>query len=93
MTFPKKEPALSREAFVDAMEESISNGSRPVMQSFNLVSITPVKGGYEVRACSNAQRESFHFKGIVKFTAYLSGGHVLFGSWMSALAPWPDTTS
>jgi hypothetical protein len=76
-----KAPALSKKDFVDVMEEQVSNGSRPFMQSFDLVSITPVKGGYEVRGCSRAQRESFHFKGILKFTAYVSDGQVNFGGW------------
>ena len=63
------------------MDELTSNGTEPYMQSFDLVSITPVKGGYEVRGCSKAQRESFHFKGIVMFTAYASDGKVRFGGW------------
>jgi hypothetical protein len=74
-------PALSKERFEEIMDERVGNGSAPFMQSFDLVSITPVKGGYEVRACSKAQRENFHFKGIVKFTAYVSDGRVRFGSW------------
>jgi hypothetical protein len=77
-----KTPVHSKKDFVDAMDERVSNGSLPFMQSFDLTSITPVKGGYEVRGCSKAQRESFHFKGIVKFTAYVSDGQVRFGSWM-----------
>jgi hypothetical protein len=76
-----KRPALSKEKFADLMEELTSNGSAPYMKSFDLVSITPVKGGYEIRGCSNAQRESFHFKGIVAFAAYVSDGQVRFGSW------------
>jgi hypothetical protein len=77
-------PALSKKAFADAMEERVSNGSLPFMQSFDLVSITPMNGGYEVRGCSKAQRESFHFKGIVKLNAYVSNGQVHFGSWIFA---------
>jgi hypothetical protein len=76
-----KAPVLSKQDFADVMNEQISNGSRPFMQSFRLVSITPVKGGYEVRGCSKAQRESFHFKGILVFTAYVSDGKVRFGGW------------
>lgn len=76
-----KAPILSKQEFVDAMDEQVSNGSRPYVLSFNLASITPVKGGYEVRACSKAQRESFHFKGILKFTAYVSDGKIRFGAW------------
>jgi hypothetical protein len=76
-----KAPVLSKQDFVDVMNEQISNGSRPFMQSFSLASITPVKGGYEVRGCSKAQRESFHFKGILAFTAYVSDGKVRFGGW------------
>ena len=76
-----KVPVLSKKEFVDEMDERVSNGSLPSMQSFDLVSITPVKGGYEVRGCSRAQRENFHFKGIVKLTAYISDGQVRFGSW------------
>ncbi|MGO9338168.1 MAG: hypothetical protein ACLPY1_11735 [Terracidiphilus sp.] len=75
-------PILSKKDFVDALDERVSNGSLPFMQSFDLVSVTPVKGGYEVRGCSKAQRESFHFKGIVKFMAYVSDGKFRFGSWM-----------
>jgi hypothetical protein len=77
-----KTPLLSKEDFVATMSEGVSNGSRPVLQSFDLRSITPMKGGYEIRACSKAQRESFHFQGIVKFTAYISDGRVQFGSWV-----------
>jgi hypothetical protein len=73
---------FSKTSFVEALNERVSNGSLPFMQSFDLVSITPVQGGYEVRGCSKAQRESFHFKGIVKLTAYVSAGQVRFGSWM-----------
>jgi hypothetical protein len=76
-----KAPVLSKQGYVDVMDEQVSNGSRPYMRSFNLVSIIPVKGGYEVRGCSKAQRESFHFKGILKFTAYVSDGKVRFGAW------------
>jgi hypothetical protein len=76
-----KAPVLSKQEFGEVMNEQINNGSRPFMQSFNLVSIIPVKGGYEVRGCSKAQRESFHFKGILKFTAYVSDGKVRFGGW------------
>lgn len=76
-----KAPVLSKSEFVDVMNEQVSNGSRPFMQSFNLKSITPVKGGYEVRGCSKAQRESFHFKGILTFAAYISDGRVRFGGW------------
>jgi hypothetical protein len=76
-----KAPVLSKQDFVDVMNEQISNGSRPFMQSFSLASITPVKGGYEVRGCSKAQRESFHLKGILAFTAYVSDGEVRFGGW------------
>lgn len=77
-----KAPVLTKQQFTDEMENAISSGSHPVMQSFDLISLAPVEGGYEVRACSEAQRESFHFKGIVKFNAYVSNGHVHFGSWI-----------
>jgi hypothetical protein len=76
-----KAPVLSKQDFADVMNEQIYDGSRPFMRSFHLVSITPVKGGYEVRGCSKAQRESFHFKGILTFTAYVSNGQVRFGGW------------
>jgi hypothetical protein len=77
-----KSPILSKKDFVDALNERVSNGSLPFMQSFDLVSIAPVKGGYEIRGCSKAQRESFHFKGVVRFMAYVSDGKLRFGSWM-----------
>lgn len=77
----KLEPILSKQAFVSEMEEGVESGGRPIMQSFDLTSITPVKGGYEVRACSKAQRESFHFKGIVKFNVYVSSTQMRFGGW------------
>jgi hypothetical protein len=76
-----KAPVLSKQDFVDVMNEQIGNGSRPFVQSFSLASITPMKGGYEVRGCSKAQRESFHFKGILTFNAYVSHGQVRFGGW------------
>jgi len=72
---------LTKRQFIDEMENGVTSGSKPVMQSFDLISVAPVNDGYEVRACSKAQRESFHFKGVVKFTAYLSNGQVRFGSW------------
>jgi len=77
----KNEPILSKQEFVSAMENNFDSGTLPIMQSFDLTSITPVKGGYEVRACSKAQRESFHFKGILRFNVYLSSGQMRFGGW------------
>jgi hypothetical protein len=77
-----KAPVLTKRQFTEEMENAVSSGSQPVMQSFDLMSVVPVEGGYEVHACSRAQRESFHFKGVVKFTAYLSSGQVHFGSWI-----------
>jgi len=74
-------PVLSKHEFIEKMYQLTSNGTEPYMQSFDLVSITPVKGGYEVHGCSKAQRESFHFKGILTFTAYVSDGQVHFGGW------------
>jgi hypothetical protein len=71
-----KAPAPSQKEFVEEMERSVSDGSLPVMPSFDLVSIAPVKGGYEVRGCSAAQSERFHFKGIVTLNANLSAGQV-----------------
>jgi hypothetical protein len=76
-----KAPALSKNNFAHALDERVGNGMLPFMESFNLVSITPVKGGYEIRGCSKAQRESFHFKGILRFTAYDSNGQIRFGAW------------
>jgi hypothetical protein len=76
-----KAPFLTKQQFTDEMENAVKSGSHPVMQSFDLISVAPVDGGYEVRACSKAQRESFHFKGIVEFTAYVSNRQVHFGSW------------
>lgn len=77
----KNEPILSKQQFVHAMEASVESGVRPIMQSFDLHSITPVKGGYEVRACSKSQRESFSFKGILRLNAYVSDDQMRFGGW------------
>jgi len=76
-----KVPILSKADFARTTDESVSNGSKPYMLSFTLTSITPVKGGYEIRGCSKVQRERFHFKGILAFTAYDSGGQIRFGAW------------
>ena len=77
----KNEPILSKQQFVHAMEASVESGVRPIMQSFDLDSITPVKGGYEVRACSKSQRESFRFKGILRLNVYVSDDQMRFGGW------------
>jgi hypothetical protein len=74
-------PVLGKPDFARIMDEAVSNGSKPYMQTFRLTSITPVSGGYEIRGCSKAQRESFHFKGILAFTAYESDGQIRFGAW------------
>jgi hypothetical protein len=52
-----------------------------VLQSFDLTQITPKNGRYEISACSKAQRENFHYKGIIKFDASIVGGRVRFGAW------------
>ncbi len=39
-----KTPVHSKKDFVDAMDERVSNGSLPFMQSFDLTSITPREG-------------------------------------------------
>ncbi|MGA8029717.1 MAG: hypothetical protein WB992_21445 [Bryobacteraceae bacterium] len=67
-------PVLTKKQFIDEMENAVRSGSHPAMQSFDLISVAPVKAGYDVHACSKAQRENFHFKGIVDFTAYVSNG-------------------
>jgi hypothetical protein len=77
----KREPFLSKDGFVQAEENQLANGTLPLMKSFDVVSTAPVEGGYEVRGCSKAQRESFKFKGILRFNAYVSKGQIRFGAW------------
>ena len=77
----RNEPILSKQEFVHAMEVGVDTGVRPILQSFKLTSITRMEGGYEVRACSRAQRESFHFKGILRLNVYVSGNQMRFGGW------------
>jgi hypothetical protein len=77
----KREPFLSKDAFVHAERDKLADGILPLMTSFKLVSIAPVEGGYEVRGCSKSKRESFNFKGIVRFAAYVVKGQIRFGAW------------
>lgn len=54
-----KVPVLSKSEFVDVMNEQVSNGSRPFMQSFNLKSITPVKGAMRCAAVQKLREKVF----------------------------------
>jgi hypothetical protein len=74
-------PDVSQSRFDEGMKNAIEGGGTPVLQSFQLTSVTPSKDGYEIRACAKGQRESFHYKGIIQLHAVVSAGIAKFGSW------------
>ena len=77
---------LSREAFVQAIRQNVVNGGTPVVTSFQLTDVEPTADGYDIRACSAARRESFHFKGIIQFHAIIRDGVVRFAPWSYVLS-------
>jgi hypothetical protein len=74
-------PPVDRATFENGMKSAIEGGSAPTLQSFELTEVIPIRGHYMVRACSTAQRENFHYKGIIEFDAFIQDGKVRFGAW------------
>jgi hypothetical protein len=72
---------MTKEQFVGAMKEMISNGSYPVIREFELSSVRADNGNFVVIGCAKATRESWHQTGFVVFGAKIVDGKPKFDIW------------
>ena len=81
LNIPDDAPPVDRTHFIANMVISVQAGTVPILETLDLLQVTPDPTGYVLRACIQSQRQRTKLKGIAELHATITEGTTRFGSW------------